>query len=390
MALALMPGVHGGTFASDVLGPPPEGVGAYGANGSAPRSTEDIWRGVEADGYISLTDPWPSAWGSVVLPPLDTTPVKAFEFAAEVRVGGGSGDNAADGFSISFARLGDPAGAGLLDFCPMDGPYNAEEGTKTGLAIGFDTWAGNGTPDGRPEAADIIAISVRMDSVLIAQHSMVADNGTTDLPGNLLTGPRNPSWDGTLETVAESWVNLTWQPVRIRLNEGGTLDVWYKGAQVFAGLQTGFMPYEGQFVMAARTGAANANHHLDNLQVHTTPLDSDPPVITSATASPDVLWPPNHQMVPVKIAVAAHDVSGIAAVRIISVSSNEPENGLGDGDTRPDWVLTGDLSLQLRSERSGGGSGRVYTVTVQCTDNAGNSSTVDVLVNVPTNMGKRR
>jgi len=68
--------------------------------------------------------------------------------------------------------------------------------------------------------------------------------------------------------------------------------------------------------------------------------------------------------------------------RIISVTSNEPENGSGDGDTAPDWEITSALTLNLRAERTGGGSGRVYTITVESSDRDGNASmrTVDVTV----------
>ena len=38
----------------------------------------------------------------------------------------------------------------------------------------------------------------------------------------------------------------------------------------------------------------------------------------------------------------------------------------------PDWEITGDLTLDLRAERSGSGTGREYTITVQCTDGTGN------------------
>jgi hypothetical protein len=71
------------------------------------------------------------------------------------------------------------------------------------------------------------------------------------------------------------------------------------------------------------------------------------------------------------------------------VSSNEPENGLGDGDTSPDWKITGNLTLNLRAERSGKGSGRIYTITVKCADADGNSSSGNVRVSVPHDQGKK-
>ena len=80
------------------------------------------------------------------------------------------------------------------------------------------------------------------------------------------------------------------------------------------------------------------------------------------------------------------DVSDICDVdpfcRVVSVASNEPENGTGDGNTAPDWEIVGDLAVRLRAERSGRGQGRVYTLTVRCTDDSGNSAERDVEVRV--------
>ena len=71
--------------------------------------------------------------------------------------------------------------------------------------------------------------------------------------------------------------------------------------------------------------------------------------------------------------------------RIVSVASNEPVNGPGDGSTAPDWVLTGALTLDLRAERSAQGSGRVYTITVESRDRFGNASLRTAAVEVPRN-----
>ena len=118
--------------------------------------------------------------------------------------------------------------------------------------------------------------------------------------------------------------------------------------------------------------------------------DITPPSIDSISAAPNVIWPPNHKMVPVTISVSVSDDCDMnPSSQIISVSTNEPENGLGDGDTAPDWEITGDLTVNLRAEHSGNGSGRVYTITVGCTDNAGNSSDRQVTVIVPHDKKKK-
>ena len=45
-------------------------------------------------------------------------------------------------------------------------------------------------------------------------------------------------------------------------------------------------------------------------------------------------------------------------------------------------------TLLLRAERAGPGNGRVYTITVDSTDRAGNSTTSSVAVTVPHDQGK--
>jgi CSLREA domain-containing protein/uncharacterized repeat protein (TIGR01451 family) len=119
-------------------------------------------------------------------------------------------------------------------------------------------------------------------------------------------------------------------------------------------------------------------------------VDQTPPVIQSMAASPNVLWPPNHQMVPVNVALSASDRCDLVpSCRITSVSSNEPVSGAGAGNTAPDWEITGNLAVNLRAERSGKGTGRVYTIAAMCTDASGNSSTKTATVTVPHDQGKK-
>jgi hypothetical protein len=63
---------------------------------------------------------------------------------------------------------------------------------------------------------------------------------------------------------------------------------------------------------------------------------------------------------------------GIDSVVISQVTSDELENSGGDGNTLNDIVIAGDCkSVQLRSERDGGGDGRVYTITFSVRDSSG-------------------
>lgn len=103
--------------------------------------------------------------------------------------------------------------------------------------------------------------------------------------------------------------------------------------------------------------------------------DVTPPVISSVTPSLTSIAPPNHQMVPVTIAVAATDNVSAPVCAVTAVTSNEPVNG--------DWQITGPLAVALRAERAGNGNGRVYRIVVACADEAGNTAMGSTTVSVP-------
>jgi hypothetical protein len=121
-----------------------------------------------------------------------------------------------------------------------------------------------------------------------------------------------------------------------------------------------------------------------------TVTDTTAPVIGSVTVAPIGVWPPNHKMVAATVSVDFADACDPnSTCRIIAVSSNEALNAAGDGNTASDWQITGALTVDLRAERSGAGTDRVYTITVACTDGAGNTSTRTVTVTVPHDQAKR-
>jgi hypothetical protein len=103
--------------------------------------------------------------------------------------------------------------------------------------------------------------------------------------------------------------------------------------------------------------------------------------IVGGSASPNVLSPPNHRLVDVQINYTLR--SSCSATCSLSVGSNEPVNGLGDGDTAPDWFVIGPNHVRLRAERSGTGNGRIYTTRITCTDASANQEFRDVLIRVP-------
>jgi alpha-tubulin suppressor-like RCC1 family protein len=138
------------------------------------------------------------------------------------------------------------------------------------------------------------------------------------------------------------------------------------------------------FPLGATTVSVTAEDAAGNESTKTfvvTVVDTTAPVISGLSVNPSVLTVPNHKMVDVTVSYSVSDNTG--ATVTLSVTSNEPDNGLGDGDTADDIQVVDDHLVRLRAERSGKGTGRVYTITVTATDSSGNSSIQQVTVKVP-------
>ncbi len=147
----------------------------------------------------------------------------------------------------------------------------------------------------------------------------------------------------------------------------------------------------------AGTDVTGAGTHVLQLQVQDaagnratgttthTVVDTTPPTITRATPSKQTLWPPNHKMVPITVGVTLTDNCATTAVQcgITHVTSNEPINGPGDGNTRWDWEITSAMGLNLRAERAGLLTGRIYTIWFTCADAGGATVTGSTTVTVP-------
>jgi len=122
-----------------------------------------------------------------------------------------------------------------------------------------------------------------------------------------------------------------------------------------------------------------------------TVVDTTPPVI-GVELSRYELWPPNHKMSEITATVTVTDICDPAPTWVLtSIVSNEPDNGLGDGDTDNDVQEADfgyeDAVFKLRSERSGGGNGRCYTITFTASDDVGNTADSVLCVSVPHDRG---
>jgi alpha-tubulin suppressor-like RCC1 family protein len=133
-------------------------------------------------------------------------------------------------------------------------------------------------------------------------------------------------------------------------------------------------------------------------------IDKTAPQVT-VSVSPDVLWPPNKQRVDVTITINVSDNLSLAPQPIVNfrATSNEADvagdvNG-HDGFTNPVPLTPGPFvfdtgsstsgssstSILLRADRSGSGTGRVYSIAGTVQDAAGNQRPFSTVVTVPHN-----
>ena len=196
-----------------------------------------------------------------------------------VRIGNGTnGTTPADGFSINYARTDDPVLTGGQFAEGPDGEFNLpEEGTTTGIAIGFDAYANGGSapfptnqlPNIGP---DIVALSVRVDGLLILQSPMPVLNGDVTNALSLQTGPN----DGTGSRDSLGWAHLV-----VNLDTTGLLNVYYKGTQLLTNYPTGYVPGPGRLVLAGRTGGLDQYQDVDDITITTTIAQN----VTAGTAA---------------------------------------------------------------------------------------------------------
>jgi probable HAF family extracellular repeat protein len=147
-------------------------------------------------------------------------------------------------------------------------------------------------------------------------------------------------------------------------------------------LEPGMVLSDAQGINDAGQIIANGNNGGPNNYAFLVTPNCEPPVLQSVSVQPTRLWPPNHKMQKVAVTVDATSTCGPTHSRIASVTLNDGAFSLGRKASAPDFEITGELTVNLRAEKSAGGAERVYTLTIECTDALGNTSTGVATVSV--------
>jgi len=135
---------------------------------------------------------------------------------------------------------------------------------------------------------------------------------------------------------------------------------------------------EGETVI--RFFARDLAGNLEEVRTVTVRLDNTSPAL-ECRGSPEVIWPPSGQIVPVTVEVVAGDVgSGVSGFRLETVTANEP---IIPADVVGFTAGTPDVSGAVRASRAGTGVGRHYLFRYVAWDAAGNLGSCTATVTVP-------
>ncbi|OFV97964.1 MAG: hypothetical protein A3H28_07235 [Acidobacteria bacterium RIFCSPLOWO2_02_FULL_61_28] len=316
-------------------------------------------------------------------PPLDTT---VSSEGSNLSVSGTCTDLAGNSASATFNPIKidrSPPTISVTARTADNRPYTAGTWTNQNVTVHFTCFdSGSGLAPGSPPADTIVSAEGSSPSVSgtctdVTEKSASATFGpiNIDRTAPTITGSRSPAanpngWNNTDVTVS------------------------FACSDALSGLAAGNPPPntilgEGANQSVTRSCTDNVGNSA-TATVSGINIDKTPPSL-ACRITPERLWRPNHQMVPVNALVNVVDLlSGPTGFALLSATSNEPDQGLGDGDSLNDiqgFVIgTADTSGLLRAERAGMGRGRLYTLTYRATDAAGNSAICAPAVSVPRDM----
>jgi hypothetical protein len=154
--------------------------------------------------------------------------------------------------------------------------------------------------------------------------------------------------------------------VPVAIGDGGAPDC---STASFSSNLSGPLQPGAYTIIVTETGDGGS---VEACRSNVTIVDTTPPMATSKDTA---FWPPNHSMHTVTIddCVTVSDTCDAnPTARFTYVAVDEAANAKGSGNTTPDVTFSTCNSVDLRSERQGGGDGRVYRLGWRAADRYGN------------------
>ncbi len=133
-------------------------------------------------------------------------------------------------------------------------------------------------------------------------------------------------------------------------------------------------------VLSVRVPGSEARQTLASGTLEVKAVLNRNPVCSAARPSESSLWPPNHNFRPISIQGLTDPDGDPLTVGIVSIRQDEPTDPHSNGSTCPAGRGLGTPIAEVRSERRGGGDGRVYHIRFRALDPKGGSCDGEVLV----------
>ena len=209
-----------------------------------------------------------------------------------------------------------------------------------------------------------------MDQVATATGGAVVTTGNTsaEIAAAIIAGLEQIKLDVTATPVGCAPLQVTFAPPSRPDVPGGTTVGFVETIAVPAGVTAADLPPHGVVTCSVRFTADDVLIGVQRIRVHV----NRPPDCSRVTATPDLLWPPNHKFRLVSLGGATDPDGDAVALTVRRVTQDEPLNGGGDGDTTPDAQAAASPDrVHLRAERSGLGDGRVYRIAFTGSDGQG-------------------
>jgi hypothetical protein len=301
---------------------------------------------------------------------------------------------------------------GAATFTPPTGTVNFTAGSSTAMV----TINPEADATSEPDETVILTVTSGTDYIVGSPSSATGTITNDDAVVTVAVAPASTSEGGAAMVYTFSRTGTTGAALTVNFSVGGTAsfpgDYSQSGATTFTpptatvtiGIGnasaavtvtpltdciSGEGPETVQFTVTAGTGYTVGVPSTAIGTINDVP-DTTPPVITLDPNRPTKMWPPNHDYQNFTVSQFVQSASDncdpnvdATDVYITNITSDEAEDGNGDGNTLNDITIAADCkSFQLRAERSVVGDGRVYTITFKVVDNQGNFTTVTATVTV--------
>lgn len=317
----------------------------------------------------SLADTVDVTVRNVNQPPVaDAGSVPAVQEGALVSLDGGlSFDPEGDGITYLWTQVAGPA-VTLSDATAAAPSFTAPPVGPAGAVLTFQLVVNDGVLDSAPDTVEVAVSNVNQAPVADAGDAQTKSGGAT------VTLDGTQSFDPDGQAITHLWTQISGPGVTLSDPTAPAPSFTAPSVAAITALEFDLTVSDGSLTSEASRTTVTV---LGALQ----PLACD-----SARPVPEIVWPPNHKMIPVRIEGLADPEGPPVTITITAVTQDEPVTGRDYGQMKPDAVIQGDRALLRAERRPTRANGRVYEMHFRAETAEGAACTGSVKVAVPLNL----